>query len=76
MQNRLPLPVVRLAARRPLIELYLPALTLLFGLQALRVVLPGLVWNLTDALGWSEAQVGTVTVLLFLTSFLALPLRR
>jgi hypothetical protein len=69
MRNRFLTSIERIAERRLLIELGLPALTF-------RMLLPGLVWNLTDALDWSEALVGVITFLLFLTSFLALPLRR
>ncbi len=76
MYNRVSALVESLAAQRLLTELGLPALTVLFGVQALRVVLPGLVWGLVDASGWDEKLVGAIAVLLFLTSFFAVGLQR
>jgi len=61
---------------RPAAELGLTALAILFGLQALRVVLPGMVWVLFDARGWSEALAAAATVPLFLTPLLAGGLER
>jgi endonuclease/exonuclease/phosphatase family metal-dependent hydrolase len=61
---------------RPAAELGLTALTVLFGLQALRVVLPGIVWNLFDGKGWNEPAIGSVMVLLSLTPLLAGHLQR
>jgi endonuclease/exonuclease/phosphatase family metal-dependent hydrolase len=65
-----------LAARSPFIELGLISLTVLFGMQALRVFIPGLVWLLGDQMGWSEPLVGAIALLVFLTAFLAGRLRR
>ena len=71
------LPVIDWLATRPLItELGLISLTVLFGLQVLRVFIPGLVWLLGDQMGWSEPLVGAIALLVFLTAFLAGRLRR
>jgi len=70
-------PVIRWLAARPLfIELGLISLTVLFGMQALRVFIPGLVWLLGDQMGWGEPLVGAIALLVFLTAFLAGMLRR
>ncbi len=60
-----------LTARPQLTELGLPALTALFGMQALRVLMPGSLWVLTDSMSWGAIQVGTVVILVFLFAFLA-----
>jgi len=65
-----------LAARSLLTELGLLALTVLFGMQALRIFLPGLVWLLGAQMGWGEPLVGAIASLVFLTAFLAGGLQR
>jgi len=65
-----------LAERHLLTELGLLALTALFGIQMLRVLVPGLVWVLGDRIGLGTIQVEAIALLIFLTAFLAEPLRR
>ena len=70
-------PVIGWLAARPLItELGFISLTVLFGMQVLRVFIPGLVWLLGDQMSWSEPLVGAIALLVFLTAFLAGRLRR
>jgi len=70
-------PIATWLAARPLLtEVGLPALTVLFGIQALRVSLPGLVWLLGDRMGLGETLVGTIALLVFLVAFLAGGLQR
>ena len=54
----------------------LSALTMLFGMQTLRTLLPLLLYILRDRFGWSAIQVGLYALALFLTSFLAAFVRR
>lgn len=64
-------------ADRPLFtELGLLALTVVFGLQAIRVLVPGVVWLLGDRVGFGAIEGGGLMLLVFLTAFLAGPLRR
>jgi endonuclease/exonuclease/phosphatase family metal-dependent hydrolase len=72
MQSR---PPSRLIASE-LIQLGLPALVLLFGLQLLRVLIPGLAWYLRDTVGVTSAVLGVLGLGTFLLGFLAVPLRR
>lgn len=57
-------------------ELALPALTTLFGLQMLRVLLPSYLWYLGDTVGVSYVTVGLLAFVPFLLAFLAAPLYR
>ena len=69
--------LARWLGTRPLwAELGLVALTVLFGIQTLRVFIPSLFWVLNSRLGWGAVEVGIVGFLVFLTAFLAGPLRR
>lgn len=69
--------LARWLGTRPLwAELGLIALTVLFGIQTLRVFVPGLFWVLNSRMGWGAVEVGIVGFLVFLTAFLAGPLRR
>ena len=52
------------------------ALTVLFGLQLLRVLLPGLVFYIRDAQGAHPAVPGAYAFILFLLVFLAVPVHR
>lgn len=62
---------------RPLwIDIGLVALTVLFGMQIVRVLVPGLFWVLGSRMGWGAMQLGIVGFLVFLTAFLAGPLGR
>ncbi len=74
--NRLLQGIGWLADRPLLTELSLLALTVLFGLQVLRMLVPGLVWLLGDRMGWSAIEAGGLAAIIFLTAFLAGPLRR
>ncbi len=65
-----------LTARPLLSELTLTALTVLFGMQMLRVLVPGMFWILSDRMGWSTIELGAIGLLIFLTAFLAGPLSR
>ncbi|HEX6385987.1 MAG TPA: hypothetical protein VF177_15055, partial [Anaerolineae bacterium] len=53
------------------IQIGLPALTVLFGVQMLRMLLPLFVYVLRDGIGWSAVQVGILALAVFLTAFLA-----
>ena len=64
------------AKRQLFAELGLTALTVLFGLQVVRVLVPGLTWTLGDPTDISAVQIGAVALLIFLTAFLAGGLRR
>jgi endonuclease/exonuclease/phosphatase family metal-dependent hydrolase len=57
-------------------ELLLPALTTMFGLQLLRVLLPSFVWYLGDAVGIAYTTLGLVALGTFLFSFAAAPVYR
>ena len=57
-------------------ELALPALTAMFGLQMLRVLLPSIVWYLGDTLDVSSAMLGLLSLGLFALSFLVVPIYR
>lgn len=57
-------------------ELALPALTTMFGLQMLRVLLPSIVWYLGDTLEMSSALLGVISIGVFALSFLAIPFYR
>ncbi|MCX6009350.1 MAG: endonuclease/exonuclease/phosphatase family protein [Chloroflexi bacterium] len=62
---------------RPLLtELTLTALTVLFGMQVLRVLVPGMFWTLGGRMGWGAMELGIIGFLIFLTGFLAGPLGR
>ncbi|MEJ2748747.1 MAG: hypothetical protein P8183_12715, partial [Anaerolineae bacterium] len=54
----------------------LSALTMLFGMQTLRTLLPLLLYILRDRFGWTPIQVGLYALAVFLTSFLAATVRR
>ena len=66
-----------LAARPLLTELTLTALTVLFGMQVLRVLVPGMFWTLGSRMGWGAIELGIIGVAIFLIGgFLAGPLGR
>ncbi len=61
----------------PLIsELMVPALTILFGLQVLRVLVPSLTWLLGDRFGLDAVQLVAVALAIFSLSFLSGGLQR
>jgi endonuclease/exonuclease/phosphatase family metal-dependent hydrolase len=63
-----------LAARPLLTELTLTAITVLFGMQVLRALIPGIYWILGSRMGLGLIQLGLVGFAIFLTGFLAGPL--
>lgn len=63
-----------LAARPLLTELTLTAITVLFGMQVLRVLIPGMYWILGSRVGLTAIQIGLVGFVIFLTGFLVGPL--
>ncbi|MCJ7655614.1 MAG: endonuclease/exonuclease/phosphatase family protein [Dehalococcoidia bacterium] len=66
-----------LAARPLLTELTLTALTVLFGMQVLRVLVPGMFWTLGGRMGLGAIELGIIGVAIFLIGgFLAGPLGR
>ncbi len=58
------------------LDIILPALTVLFGLQLLRVLVPSLVWYLGDTLGAGSVVRGVVALCIFSAGFLLLPFYR
>jgi len=69
--------ITRWLANRPLFaELGLTALTVLFGLQVLRVLVPDLTWVLGNPVNVGAVQLGAIALLVFLTAFLAGGLHR
>lgn len=63
--------------RRPprfMTSVLLPALTVMFGMQVLRVLLPLLVYVLRDRFGLQALHLGGIALVLFAGSFLAGPL--
>lgn len=65
-----------LSSRPILTDILVPALTVVFGLQVLRVLVPGLTWILGDRLSLGAVYLGGVALLIFMTAFLAGGLRR
>lgn len=57
-------------------ELALPALTTMFGLQMLRVLLPSFVWYLGDSVGIAYTTLGLVALGTFMFAFAAAPVYR
>lgn len=58
------------------IELGLPALTVLLGMQTLRALLPLIVFLLRDRIGWDLLQLAALACGVFLTGFLTASLRQ
>ena len=66
-----------LAARPLLTELTLTAITVLFGMQVLRVLIPGMFWTLGSRMSLGAIQLGLIGFAIFLIGgFLAGPLGR
>ncbi len=57
-------------------QISLSALTMLFGMQTIRTLLPLLLSVMRDRIGWNAIQIGLLALVIFLTSFLADGLRR
>ena len=51
-------------------DILLPAITVLFGLQTLRILIPTIVYVYGDSMGASTIQLGIYAAIVFLTSFL------
>jgi endonuclease/exonuclease/phosphatase family metal-dependent hydrolase len=75
-KDRLIIFIEWLAARPLLTELTLTAITVLFGMQVLRVLIPGIYWILGSRMGLGAIQLGLIGFAIFLTGFLAGPLSR
>jgi len=75
-KDRLSTSVEWLAVRPLLTELTLTAITVLFGMQVLRVLVPGMFWTLGGRMEWGATELGIIGFLVFLTGFLAGPLGR
>ncbi len=75
-RNAVPAIAGWLADRPLLAELSLVALTVVFGLQVLRALVPGLTWTLGDPENVSAVLTGAVAFLVFLPAFLAGGLHR
>lgn len=80
-KDRLFIFIEWLAARHLLTELTLTAITVLFGMQVLRVLISGMSWRLGQPMvldimpmAWGATQLGIIGGLIFLTAFLAGPL--
>ena len=65
-----------LAEQQSVVEVLVPALTFLLGLQVLRVLVPGLTWLLGDRFGLGAVELGAVALGIFSISFLSSSLRR
>jgi endonuclease/exonuclease/phosphatase family metal-dependent hydrolase len=63
-----------LAARPLLTELTLTAITVVFGMQVLRALIPGIHWILGSSMGLSLIQLGIIGFVIFLMGFLVGPL--
>jgi len=57
-------------------DLVVPALSVMFGMQVLRTLLPLMVYVLRDRVGWTAVQLGLLALVVFATGFLAAPLWR
>ena len=75
-RDRLSASLEWLTPRPLLTELTLTAITVLFGMQVLRVLVPGMFWTLGGRMEWGATELGIIGFLVFLTGFLAGPLGR
>ncbi|MGD0353568.1 MAG: endonuclease/exonuclease/phosphatase family protein [Dehalococcoidia bacterium] len=73
-RDRLIIFIDWLAAQPLLTELTLTAITVLFGMQVLRALIPGIYWILGSRMGLGLVQLGLVGFAIFLTGFLSGPL--
>ncbi len=55
---------------KSLFKIFLPAITVLFGLQTLRIFVPTIVYVYGDSMGASTIQLGIYAAIVFLVSFL------
>ena len=65
-----------LPAHSVLTNMVVVALTVLFGMQTFRVLLPSLNWVLGSRMGWGAEELGAVGLAVFLTAFIAVTLLR
>jgi endonuclease/exonuclease/phosphatase family metal-dependent hydrolase len=63
-----------LAARPLLTELTLTAITVLFGMQVLRVLIPDINWVIGNLFGLGGLQLGLIAIAIFIMGFLSGPL--
>ena len=62
---------------KPLLtEVSFGSLTILFGVQMLKVFVPGMFWVLGDRIGLSSIYLGLIGLAVFLTAFAVIPLER
>src|SRR4030065_1656157 len=73
-KDRLFIFIEWLATRPLLTELTLTAITVLFGMQVLRVLISGTFWTLGDRMGWGAMELGIIGGLIVLAGFMAGPL--
>jgi endonuclease/exonuclease/phosphatase family metal-dependent hydrolase len=73
-KDRLYVFIEWLAHRPILTELLLTAVTVLFGMQILRVLIPDISWILGGRFGLGPLQMGLIGIAIFLLGFLAGPL--
>ena len=73
-KDKLFLTIEWLAARPLLTELTLTAITVLFGMQILRVLIPDINWIMGDRFGLDSLQLVLVGAAIFLLGFLSGPL--
>jgi len=55
---------------KSLFKIFLPAITILFGLQTLRILIPTIVYVYGEAMGASTTQLGIYAAIVFLVSFI------
>jgi endonuclease/exonuclease/phosphatase family metal-dependent hydrolase len=73
-KDKLFLIIEWLAARPLLTELTLTAITVLFGMQVLRVLIPDINWVIGNVFGLGLLQLGLIAVAIFIMGFLSGPL--
>ncbi len=66
----------RLTESPLLIETGLTSLTVLFGVQLLKVLVPGMFWILGDRLDLGAMPLGAIGLAIFLSTFLVIPLEK
>jgi len=65
-----------LTERPHLTETCFTSLTVLFGIQLLKVLVPGMFWILGDRMGLGAVHLGAIGLVIFLCAFLVIPLER
>jgi endonuclease/exonuclease/phosphatase family metal-dependent hydrolase len=72
-RDKLFITIEWLAARPLLTELTLTAITVLFGMQVLRVLIPDINWVLGNVFGLGALQLGLIGIAIFVFGFLSGP---